>query len=74
VEVNNDLFVAGKVYEGLKDSGSDQFIPGAQQIKIHQGNVVIPKEMQEAEKIDPSKIRQLKGVKNVRVGSQSIQK
>ncbi|WP_163713870.1 tetratricopeptide repeat protein [Mangrovibacterium lignilyticum] len=67
VKVNPDLFVAGKVYEDIQNENKGRTVEGLEQIQIKQGNVVIPKDLQDKEALDQGKIRQVKGVKDVRV-------
>jgi len=74
VEVNPDLFVASEVYENLKSENSAEQLQDVKQIQIRQGDVIIPKKLQQSEQIDQQKLREVKGVKNVHVGNELQQK
>jgi tetratricopeptide (TPR) repeat protein len=65
IDVNPDLFIAGKVYEKITNEKNDKAIDGLNEIQINQGNVMIPKILQDNEAIDKAKIQQVKGVKKV---------
>ncbi|WP_372771988.1 hypothetical protein [Mangrovibacterium sp.] len=65
--INRDLFVATKVYEGLKNESNQISEEDLDQIQIRRGEVRIPKDLQEKEAIDQSKIEKVKGVSNVRI-------
>ncbi|RKD88352.1 tetratricopeptide repeat protein [Mangrovibacterium diazotrophicum] len=74
VEVNPDLFIASQVYEDLKSENAAEQLDDVKQIQIRQGDVIIPKKLQENEQIDPQRLQQLNGVKNVRISNELQQK
>lgn len=67
IEASRDLFIAGKVYEDMARENKDITIDNLEQIQIRQGNVYIPAGVQETEKINENKLREIKGVTDVRV-------
>lgn len=67
IEANQDLIVAGKVYEDIYKGNSVHEVEGLDQIQIRQGEVIIPKDLRDKETIDETKVQRVKGVKNVRI-------
>ncbi|HKJ43204.1 MAG TPA: tetratricopeptide repeat protein [Sunxiuqinia sp.] len=66
IQVSNDLFVAGKVYENLEKENNDQTIDNLDQIKVRRGEVIIPQKMKAKTTINENLINQLEGVQKVR--------
>jgi exonuclease I len=67
IEANQDLIVAGKVYEKITNEKSDKAVEGLDQIQINKGNVIIPNDLKDKETIDKAKIQHVKGVKKVQI-------
>lgn len=74
IEVSNDLFVAGKIYENIGKDSRAQGVGNLDEIRIRKGEVTIPQELKEKEMINENKINQIKGVDNVRIINKTIVK
>lgn len=67
VEINNDLFVAGKVIENLAKENNNQQVEQADQIRVKKGEVLIPAELIDNKKVRKTDLDQIKGVKEVKL-------
>ena len=67
IVANKDLLVAGKVYADIAKGNNEKDVDGLDQIQIRQGEVIIPKDLQDIRTIDKNSIGRVRGVKVVRV-------